>query len=418
MHLRYIFQESLQSAIKTISVNKLRTILSLLGVTIGIFSIITVLTVLDSLESNIRDDLSSLGDDVINIDKFPWAPENGEEYEWWKYIQRPIPTLREYIEIKKRLNKASAVSFIAGSQQRIQYRKNSADNTVIWGVSEGIEVTRKFDLEEGRFYTDFEFRSGKNYAIIGNTIARRLFADVNPLNKSFKIGDNKVQVIGVFKKEGKSIVGGGSLDEVIWLPINYFRTFVNIRDESTNPSIWVKAAKGVSANELKEDIRGAMRAIRRLKPSADDNFALNQTSMLNAGLSQIFSVINLAGWIIGLFSVLVGGFGIANIMFVSVRERTAIIGIQKALGAKRQYILLEVLYESGILSVIGGIIGLILIFLGTMLVNSSMDFKIYLTFGNIITGILIAASVGVVAGIAPAMNASRLNPVQAISSTF
>lgn len=413
-----IIRESLQSAVKTIGVNKLRTILSLLGVTIGIFSIITVLTVLDSLESNIREDLASLGEDVIYIDKMPWAPENGEEYEWWEYIKRPVPTLKEYQELKKILHKSAGISFVAGSMQTIQYRNNSAENTQIWGVSEGIDITRSFELEKGRFFTEYEFRTGRNFAIIGNSIATKLFNKTDPLNKSFKIGDQKVQVIGVFKKEGKSMLGGGSVDDIIWLPVNYFKTFVNIRDERTNPGIWVKAAEGVTVSELKDEIRGAMRSIRRLKPAARDNFALNQTSLLNAGVSQIFTIINLAGWIIGLFSVLVGGVGIANIMFVSVKERTSIIGIQKALGAKRQYILMEVLYESGILSIIGGIIGLLLIFAGTLFVNSSMDFKIYLSAGNIFTGIIIAALVGIVAGIAPALKASRLNPVEAIASTF
>ncbi len=418
MRLWYILQESLQSAFKTIVVNKLRTILSLLGITIGIFAIISVFTVLDSLESNVRESLSSLGDNVIYVEKWPWAPENGKEYEWWKYLNRPLPSIKEYQELKKRLTKASSVCFVAVRSKTIKYQKNSAEKIAVLGVSEDFEKNRSVNLEMGRYFTNFEVMSGKNFAILGSKLADDLFVNENPINKTIKISGNKAIVIGVFEKEGKSMVGGGSLDNNIVVPVKFFAKFVNLREERSNPMIWIKALDNVPVAELKEEIRGNLRAIRRLKPSADDNFALNQTSMISSGVNQIFKIINIAGWLIGMFSILVGGFGIANIMFVSVKERTNIIGIQKALGAKRNYILLEVMYESGILAIVGGIVGLILIFLGTLLVRLGSDFNIYLTLGNIIKGLIISGVVGIISGLAPALKAARLNPVEAIAKGF
>lgn len=414
----YILQESLQSAFKTIVINKLRTVLSLLGITIGIFAIISVFTVLDSLESNVRESLSSLGDNVIYVEKWPWAPEDGKEYEWWKYLNRPLPTLKEYQNLKKRLTKASTVCFVSARDRTIKYQSNSAENILVWGVSDDYEKSRSLNIEQGRYFTGFEVISGKNFAIIGKKLAGDLFRNENPLNKTIKISGHNATIIGILEKEGKSMLGGGSLDNNIVVPVNFFAKIINLREERSNPMIWVKAHDNVPVNELKDEVRGVLRAIRRLKPSAVDNFALNQTSMISAGLNQIFLVINIAGWIIGMFSILVGGFGIANIMFVSVKERTNIIGIQKAMGAKKNYILLEVLYESGILSLVGGIIGLILIFLGTLIIRNITDFDIYLTFGNIITGLIISGTVGLISGLAPALKAARLNPVEAISQTF
>jgi len=228
----------------------------------------------------------------------------------------------------------------------------------------------------------------------------------------------KLIVIGVFKKEGAGGIGDQGLDKVAFVPINFGRNVVNLRSESLNPIIMIKAKPGVSLLELKDEITGILRSIRRLKPSAPDNFSINQASMLSQGMKSIFSMVNLAGWIIGSFSILVGGFGIANIMFVSVKERTRIIGIQKSLGAKNSFILQQFLYESVILSLMGGILGLLIIYFGTLIINHSQDLTITLTLKNIILGLSISGAIGVLSGYTPAFRASRLNPVEAMASTF
>jgi putative ABC transport system permease protein len=418
MRFLYILKESLLSALKTINANKLRTLLSLLGVTIGIFAIISVFTVIDSMEKEVKKVLADLGDDVIYIEKWPWAPEEGEEYPWWKYLNRPVPTIKEYVEIKRRLKNAKAISFLAITQKNVEYKNNTAEDVQIWGVSEEFDYNRSLNIEKGRFLTAFEINTGRNLAIIGNEVASRLFENEEPVGKSMKVMGNKIFILGVLAREGKSLLGGGSMDESVLLPVKFLGTMVDLRREHNNPMIWVRAADNVSVPELKEELRGVMRGIRRLKPSAEDNFALNQTSMITSGVNQIFSVINIAGGIIGIFSILVGGFGIANIMFVSVKERTHIIGIKKALGAKKHYIMLEVLYESGMLSLIGGIVGLILIYFGTLIVGKVTEFNISLSIGNIVTGLVISSVVGLVSGLAPAISAAKLNPVEAIAITF
>ncbi len=417
MRWYFILSESIQSAYRTIILNKLRTFLSLLGVTIGIFSIVSVFSVLDSMKVNMRKSLEAFGTDIVVIESMPWGPEGGEEYAWWEYIARPQVTLKEYNELKSRTNHIEAACFIAGLQTSVEYLDNRAENLQIWGVSEEFEGIRTFDLAAGRFLTLLEINSGRTVCVIGAAISEDLFGGDSPVGKTIRFQGKKCSVIGVFKREGKSILNGGSIDKVIVTPIRFFGTFADLHSMQTSPQIWVKPIKTVAADALKDELRIHMRSIRRLSPRVKNNFALNKTSMMTNMIDQIFGVVNAAGWIIGIFAVLVGAFGIANIMFVSVKERTRIIGIQKALGAKNFYIVLEVLNESVTLSLLGGSLGLFLIYLGTLIARSK-DFEIFLSGGNIVFGLLISSTVGVIAGLLPAFTAARLDPVKAISSTF
>ena len=413
--------ESLFFAFSSVMVNRLRTILSLLGITIGIFAIITVFTVIDSLEINIRESLSSFGENIIYVEKWPWAPEEGQEYEWWQYWNRPVVKYQEYQMIKERSNSAKTACFLAFANKPVEYKNNSIDRANIWGVTEEIEEVRSFEISEGRFLTPFEFHSGKNIVLIGNTIANKLFEGKSPIGKEIKLGGIKVTVIGVFKKEGASVFGGGSSDEMILMPVQFLRTFVDIRTEDAGPMIWVLGKPNVSNDEMADELTQIIRSARRIKPKAKDNFALNQTSMISRGLDQVFRIINIAGGFIGIFSILVGGFGIANIMFVSVKERTNQIGIQKALGAKKFFILFQFLFEAVLLALTGGAIGLLLIFIGSSLVTGFEllgNFKIILTFSNIVLGLTISAVIGIISGFAPAWSAARMDPVEAINTTF
>jgi putative ABC transport system permease protein len=414
----YLIHESLQSAYRTVILNKLRTFLSLMGITIGIFAIIAVFTVLDSMEKNIRDSVSALGNDVIYIEKWPWAPEPGQEYRWWEYLNRPVVTQKEYQQLKRRLENARAVSFFAATQTTVEYLNTSVDNMTLWGASEEFGESRNIVISKGRFLSPSEFNEGRNLAVIGATIRDELFGNIDPVGRTIKVRGKYLTIVGVFEKEGKSFLGGGSMDKVVLVPVKFIATVIDLRQDESNPMIWVRAVDEIPMDQFKEEVRGAMRAIRRLRPAARDNFVLNQSSVLNAGIESIFGIINFAGGFIGILAVIVGAFGIANIMFVSVKERTKIIGIQKALGAKKYYIILEVLYESIMLSLVGGILGLVLVFLGTVFVRNTYDFDVYMTLGNILLGIIISTIVGLVAGLFPAFMAAKLDPVKAISSTF
>lgn len=414
-----LIKESFLFAINALKVNRLRTILTLLGITIGIFAIISVFTVLDALEGTIRNSFSSLGDDIVYVQKWPWTPPPGEEYAWWEYLKRPLPSIKEYENIKKHSEKTLAANFAVSTLRNVKYKNTTAENVIIWANSHEFEKLRTFELESGRYFTPFESAAGKNICLIGYEVAQNLFEGIDPIGKEIKIQGRKIGIIGVIKKEGKDILGGGgSLDEMVVIPVNYAKNLLDIKSDNVNPMIMVKAKPGVSVAELKDEVRNIIRSTRTLNPKQKDNFALNQSSLLTSSLDQIFSVINFAGWLIGGFSILVGGFGIANIMFVSVKERTNIIGIQKALGAKRFFILFQFLFESVLLSLVGGSLGLLLIYGGSLIANAKTELEIVLTFGNIILGLSISAIIGVISGYAPARSAARLNPVEAINNTF
>lgn len=408
-----LLKESILFALNAIRVNKLRTVLSLLGITIGIFAIISVFTVVDSLERNIRESIESLGDDVIFVQKWPW--EFSADYPWWKYLNRPVPGLKEKTIIQKKGLGVEEAVFMISTRKTIEYRNRSIENADFMAVSENYEKVRDFELEKGRYFSEFEALNGKNTVVIGHNIAENLFYNLNPLDKEIKIFGRKMNVIGVFKEEGEDEFGN-TMDDAALLPVAYAKSFVDIDNERYNPVIMVKAQENVSNAQLKYELRGLMRSIRRLRPADEDNFALNESSLISQGFDELFRILSLAGWIIGGFSILVGGFGIANIMFVSVRERTFIIGIQKALGAKRYFILLQFLFEAIILCIIGGGTGLLLVLAGAAIASSSTDMTIVLTEYNIIRGLFISIMIGLISGIIPAMSASRLDPVVAIRS--
>lgn len=412
------FWESLIMAIQQVLVNRLRAMLSLLGITIGIFAIIAVFTIVDSLETNIRESFNTLGSDIIYVNKWPWAPEEGEEFAWWKYMNRPLPSLEEYEFISDRTRGASAMSFISGVNRMVEYGNSNVDGAIVAGVSRGFQEIRSFELERGRYFSPLEASAGRNVAVLGHDVARELFQGADPIGKSIKTLGGKVTVIGVAEKEGTGMIDVMVLDDVVILPLNYFKGFVDIRSDRAGPEIWVKARRNYSMQELNYELTHLLRSYRRLKPSEEDNFSLNQVSMITNQLDQFFSVLKIAGFFIGIFSIIVGGFGIANIMFVSVKERTNIIGIQKALGAKRAFILAQFLFESVMLSVAGGIVGLLIVFLGATAISLSTEFSVILTFNNIMVGIGISSLIGLISGIFPAWQGARMDPVVAINSTF
>ena len=415
--LRLIW-ESLNMALQTFSSNRLRSVLSLLGITIGIFAIISVFTIVDSLEKNIRQSVSSLGSNVVYVEKWPWAPEEGEEYAWWKYLNRPLASYEEYEHIERTSQLAAEACFVSMSNRTLTYGNNRADDISLFGVSDGFQDIRSFEIKAGRYFSPFEAAGGSNIAVLGSDLATELFRQADPVGKTIEIAGHKVNIVGVMSKQGKGTFDDNNLDEVVVLPIHFLKRFVDIRRERASPQIWVMSRPGVSVDELKEEMRSILRSYRRLKPTEEDTFALNQTSIINNQLDQVFKVINIAGFFIGIFSIIVGGFGIANIMFVSVKERTHIIGIQKAIGAKRYFILMQFLFEAIILSLVGGIVGLLLIGGGSLLVNYMGDFTLYLSMGNVILGLVISSVIGLVSGFAPAFQAARMDPVVAINTTF
>lgn len=416
LFLRLIL-ESLFFSFNAIIANPIRTFLSLLGVTIGIFTIIAVLSLVDSLEDSIQDSLDFLGTDNLRVEKWPWEFDN-PGYEWWKFWKRPHPTYKEYAFLKENIKNAEAVEILVFRDGlTIKYLNNSSSEVNLTGIVYESKEINDYKILSGRYYTENEIILGSNYVIIGYKIMEDLFKNSDyAIGKEIKIKGVKFRVIGVFEEEGESFVGGNSSDRMMTVPFNSFKKIYRVGKKGSNAAMIIKGNSELDPGleNLEYELRGLLRARRGLKPTEDENFAINRPEYLTGFISAIFSTISIAGWVIGSFSIFVGGFGIANIMFVSVKERVPIIGLQKSLGAKNYFILMQFLFESSFLSIIGGVIGLIFVFLITFIDLGSFDLRISLT--NVILGISISTIIGVFAGLIPAIFASRLDPVEAIRS--
>ena len=404
--------ESFRFAITALKSNLTRTILSLLGVTIGIFAIIAVFTLVDSLEGKIKSSFAFLGTNVMRVDRFPFA--NGpQDYPWWKYFQRPPGTYAEYKFLEERLKNADGVTISASSSATIQAGSNSYQGTSLSGIAYSYQNVFEVALEEGRYFSESEINASRNLIIIGKKIATTLFPNEGALGKEVKIKGMKFTIIGIFEEEGEGFLELPSKDEACLVPFGAFSKMYYTGRDGLEPTI---SAKGrdtdVGLVALENEMAGFLRAKRGLKPTQENNFALNKTEFIQNAIGSIFDVISVAGWVIGGFSILVGGFGIANIMFVSVRERTNIIGIQKSLGARNYFILFQFLFEAVCLSLIGGGSGILLVYLLSFIPLGSLE--LVLSFNNIILGLGVSSAIGVVAGIVPATLAARMDPVEAI----
>jgi len=416
MLLTRLILESFSFAFGSLRGNKLRTFLSLLGITIGIFAIISVFTVIDSLENYIRNSLNSLGSNMVYIQKWPWTPPEGEsEYPWWKYLNRPVPTMEEAEELVRRSRNVEDAVYFFGFNRTVQFENSKAENTEVLATTHDLIDTWNLEVEKGRYFTESESNSGVAMAVLGSELAVKLFDQVNPIGKMIKLQGHRFQVIGVYTKKGTDMFGT-SMDKRVHIPVVYAMNMVDVRDRDQGQTINVRAKADADRDEFVAELEGIMRSMHRLKPMEENDFAINEVSLISNRFDAFFKVFNLAGWIIGGFSILVGGFGIANIMFVSVKERTKIIGIQKAIGAKKYFILLQFIFEAVVLSLLGGVIGLILIFIGTVIFSYVADMSIGLTMANIILGLTISGVIGVLAGFIPALSASRLDPVEAMNA--
>lgn len=415
--LRQIF-ESFRFAWRALKSNLLRTILSLLGVTIGIFAIITVLTLVDSLEKNIKDSLNFLGTGVIYIEKWPFIADNSGEYKWWEFWRRPNASYNEFKFLQTNLKYQNGISiFAVRGNLTVKRENNSIGQVRLVGGAQGYNTIFEVNIEHGRYFTHQEIEAGRNVCIIGHEIANALFINgASPVGGIVKIRNLKYTVIGVIKKEGQSFMGTPSNDFGTIIPYQAFRKLYQTGTGAWNEITSRIGVKGYESDiglvELENELRGMLRVRRGLQPTEKDNFAMNRPEAIANIISGVFDVVGLAGWIIGGFSILVGGFGIANIMFVSVKERTSVIGLQKSLGAKNYFILFQFLFEAIFLSLIGGLAGLFFVYLVTYIPLG--DLVVTLTIKNIVLGLGVSSVIGLVSGIVPAAMAARLDPVSAI----
>ena len=408
-----LLKESFGFAINALRNNKLRTLLSLLGVTIGIFSIIAVLTAVDSLDRKIKKDLSSLDKNSIYLMRFSFGPS---EIPKWKREQFPDVTYQEYEYLQKSLNNLDAMCFqLFTRRENIKYEEKTVSAVQTIPTTYELEDIQSLEFKSGRFFNESESNSGSPIIVLGYDIAQNLFESENPLGKTVRLYGQKFQVIGVLKKVGAGIFGDED-DTSVYMPVNFIRRLYGDNSELITPTMLIKPAEGVDIEAFKGELTQKLRSYRGIKTGEIDNFFINVLSGFTSLLDGIITQMNVVGWIIAGFSLLVGGFGIANIMFVSVKERTNLIGIQKSLGAKNKFILFQFLFEAVILCVIGGIIGMTLVWIISVVLTNVVGFEFVLGIGNVLLGTGLAIFIGLLAGILPAISASKLDPVEAIRS--
>jgi putative ABC transport system permease protein len=410
-----LLKESFAFAMNALRNNKLRTMLSLLGVTIGIFTIIAVLAAVDSLDKKIKGDLSTLDKNTIYLTRESFGPT---DIPRWKRQQFPDMNYEEFQYLKASLKNVEDVcyQYFMFSSESVKHEGKSVSSVNVVPVTYEFAAIQRMEINKGRFFNESESNSSAPVIVLGYTIAQSLFDEIDPIGKSVRIYGQNVKVIGVTKKKGQSMGLGDSDDDSVFIPVNFIRRLQGDNANNFLPVVVIKPEKEVDIAALKAEIAQKVRSYRGVKQGEIDNFFINILSGFTDFIDGIIDNLKIGGWIISLFSLLVGGFGIANIMFVSVKERTNLIGIQKSLGAKNKFILFQFLFEAIILCVIGGIIGLFLVWTIAIILSSVLDFEFVLSFSNILIGTGLAAFIGLISGILPAISASKLDPVEAIRS--
>lgn len=406
-----ILWNSFKLALQELKVNKLRTFLTLFGITFGIFCIIIILTVIGSLERKIKDDLKEFGSNTIYIDK--WNYGGGTDYPWWKYVKRPEMRFEEANFVKEKASLAAEVCFFAQTNANVSYGDNLINGISIYATTESLNKIHEIIIGYGRYFSENEFERGTPVGIFGYEYAELLFGDPQKaIGKTISMSGKSVFIVGVLQKQGKSLLGGFDYEHSILIPHNFFASVYNLK--FSNPFVMVKGKEGLSSKVLSDELKGVMRQIRRLSPVAEDNFSLNDINELGEQITQIFGSIKIGGWLIAFLSLLVGGFSVANIMFVTVRERTSQIGLKKAIGAKKSSIILEFLLESSFLCILGGLIGLFLVSIVALILSATLPFNVSLSGNDIVLAFSICLILGVLAGIIPATIAAKMDPVVAI----
>ena len=408
--MRSIYEkiESFKIALSAIKENKTRGILTALGIIIGILAVITTMTVANGLGNNFKESISAMGSDVLYVSRIPWIITGN----FFEYRNRPNLTFKQSEKLERRLKSARAVNPSTSTINNVKYRSNVLEGVPIIGTTEDQIVVSTSLPDFGRFLTSFDVQNKKFVCVIGTEIRDHLFKDIDPINKKMKIGRYNFRVIGIMEKRGSSgFFGGPNFDRQIFVPISTFMKAFGSRNRQFN--IAVKAPSQESMQDFRYEIIGEMRKIRKLKPTEKDNFSINSMDTLMNAYNNVMGVVILIGLVVTSISLFVGGIGVMNIMFISVTERTREIGIRKALGARRRVILSQFLFEASAICLTGGLLGLIVSFGVTSVINKFV-LPAAVSMPIAIIALLISILVGVLSGIIPAFRASRLNPIEAL----
>lgn len=415
-NITQIIGASIVQAFLELRANKLRSFLSLLGITIGIFCIIAVLTVLDSMKNNIQKEVSTLGSDVLYVGRWPWMDDGGE-YKWWEYYRRPGMTPREVKALETQVpDVAFATICLTTGRLTVKHQDLELSDLQGYAVLKDFDRIQNIEIAQGRYLSPAELDGGANAVVIGAEVYKYLFpGNTNAIGKTVAFLGRRFIIAGVLKLAGQNMAGF-DFDHSVIYPYYAAAALLDVKSLNYDPLLAVKAAQGKNIDEVKYEVQGVLRRMRKVRPGQADDFAINQLSQVSERLDMLFSSIDVIGWVIGGFSLIVGAFGIANIMFVTVKERTKVIGLKKALGARRASIMWEFLLEAVALCLMGGAVGIIIVLLLSVALTYAFDFPVTLSLANFFIGIFVSIFVGVLSGLIPARAAARLDPVVAIRS--
>ena len=400
--------EALKIAFDSLRANKARGVLTTLGIIIGIVAVITTMTAANGLSNNFKESVSALGSDVLYVSRMPWIVTGN----FFEFRNRPNLTLDEAGLLARRLRSARAVNPTIDTTKSLKYRSAVLDNAAIIGTTEQQMLVSSAVPEIGRFLTRFDVQFKKNVCVIGTTVREKLFEDVDPLNKTIKVGRGRFRVVGVMEKQGSAgFFGGPDFDSQVFVPVTAFTRAFGGAHRDIN--VAVKAPLQASLADFEYELVGEMRKIRKLRPTDKDDFSINQMDALVGMFNNVMGVVVTIGLIITTISLFVGGIGVMNIMYVSVSERTREIGIRKAIGAKRRVILAQFLFESIAICSFGGLVGLLGAFGVTQLIDR-LVMPASISPAIVVVALIVSSTVGVLFGFLPAWRASRLNPIEAL----
>jgi len=408
-NLLYEIKEGLLISLKAIRANKGRSVLTTLGIVIGVASVVLMSTAIKGIDQSFQSGVASLGSDNLYIDKWAWF---NNDIPWWEMRNRKHIKMEEFELYKDLAQLPAAVAPSVGSHRTIKFKERAVESISITGTDHNYISTTNLTFDEGRFFTELESNGGRNVVVIGSEIAKKLFPQGAAMHQFVKISGHKFKVVGVLEEQGSWVMGEWNPDNQVYVPIqNVFKYFAS--RHSRGVTINVRAKNSLMVEATKEEAIGVMRRVRGLKYNEKNDFSINQQEGLLTNINETVGVIQIAGLLITGLALFVGAIGIMNIMFVSVKERTREIGIRKAIGATKRTILGQFISESAIICLIGGMIGLAIAIIGSMVI-AQFDFPVTVDADAVILAITISLITGVLSGLAPAYTAAKLDPVDAL----
>jgi putative ABC transport system permease protein len=397
-------KEGLLISFRAIRANKMRSVLTTLGIFIGIISVTMMATLIEGVSRSFEKSASAFGSKVLYVQKFPWVSDD----DWWSFRNRRDLRVEFADQVSRQATMVDAVAPAASTVKDARFGSRIMLGAFVTGTTSQYQQASGTTIQDGRFFSQEESDGGRPVCAIGANVAEALFPAVDPVGQTIKVGGFPYTVLAVFEKQG-GIFGQFTSDNRIYLPINSFLSqFGSHRDITLN----VRVAKSADLDDAKEELRGIMRKLRHLTPGQKDDFNINEQDLLLNVFSGITKVIAAVGFFITGLALFVGGIGIMNIMYVSVSERTREIGIRKAIGARRRTILLQFLVESALICLMGGIIGLIIAYPLSLIVNQILPTAMPVSVA--ILALVVSLLVGVISGFLPSYRAAKMDPVEAL----